>query len=52
MQVESKHEKYDEGEESVLKLLSFKDEDEFAELENDKMLEHKYPNMMRVGRIE
>ncbi|CAD8179893.1 unnamed protein product [Paramecium pentaurelia] len=35
---------YDEGEES--------DEDEFQDVDDEKMLELKYPNMMKVGKIE
>ncbi|CAK87703.1 unnamed protein product (macronuclear) [Paramecium tetraurelia] len=35
---------YDEGEET--------DEDEFQDLEDERMLELKYPHMMKVGKIE
>ncbi|CAD8190409.1 unnamed protein product [Paramecium pentaurelia] len=44
---EKKHEigkEFDEGEES--------DEDQYQDLEDEKMLEFKYPNMMKVGKIE
>ncbi|CAD8106659.1 unnamed protein product [Paramecium sonneborni] len=44
---EKKHQQgkeFDEGEES--------DEDQFEDLDDEKMLENKYQNMMKVGKIE